>query len=159
MTLRLHVNLPDMRAGAARRWRDAGLPRAPELRRLLRAAAGAALRDQEVTRAELSLTLLDDHAMRALNRDYLQRDRPTDVIAFSLGDGDHDAPFGDVYLGVERALAQAAELDVPPGEELVRLAVHGTLHVLGHDHPEDDSRVRSPMWRAQERIVRRVLSG
>ena len=42
-------------------------------------------------------------------------------------------------------------------EELARLVVHGTLHVLGHDHPEDDSRLRSPMWRRQERLLRRVL--
>jgi len=44
-------------------------------------------------------------------------------------------------------------------EELVRLAVHGTLHVLGYDHPDAAGRMRSPMWRRQERYVRRLLDG
>jgi probable rRNA maturation factor len=42
-------------------------------------------------------------------------------------------------------------------EELVRLTVHGTLHVLGYDHPEGDHRTRSAMWRRQERYVKRLL--
>jgi probable rRNA maturation factor len=42
-------------------------------------------------------------------------------------------------------------------EELLRLVVHGTLHVLGHDHPESDARTKSPMWRKQERILARVV--
>ena len=41
-------------------------------------------------------------------------------------------------------------------EEIVRLVVHGTLHVLGWDHPEDGDRMRSPMWRRQERYVGRL---
>ncbi len=44
-------------------------------------------------------------------------------------------------------------------EELVRLAVHGNLHVLGYDHPEGPSRTRSAMWRRQERYVRRLRDG
>jgi probable rRNA maturation factor len=42
-------------------------------------------------------------------------------------------------------------------EELLRLVVHGVLHVLGHDHPEDDARYTSPMWRRQERLLRSAL--
>jgi len=44
-------------------------------------------------------------------------------------------------------------------EELVRLAVHGTRHVLGFDHPEGPGRTRSAMWRRQERYVRRLTDG
>lgn len=104
--------------------------------------------------AEISLTLLDDAAIRALNKSWLGRDRPTDVLAFALG-APH-APLGDVYLGAEQARRQAAELGVSVAEELVRLAVHGTLHVLGHDHPDDEERERSSMFRLQEALVREI---
>ncbi len=63
-----------------------------------------------------------------------------------------EPPVGDIYLGTERAIEQAAEQGEPPARELARLAVHGTLHVLGYDHPETD-RESSEMWRHQERIV------
>ncbi|MFW6330240.1 MAG: rRNA maturation RNase YbeY [Gemmatimonadota bacterium] len=114
-------------------------------------AARAALTDRGVEEGELSLTLLDDPAMAALNRRWKGRSEPTDVLAFSLHEPGQPI-MGDVYLGVERAAAQAAELGEPPARELARLAVHGTLHVLGWDHPEL-GREGSEMWRHQERIL------
>ncbi len=113
--------------------------------------ARAVAEDRGVAEGELSLTLLDDEGMIALNRDWLERDRPTDVLAFALH-GPGEPPVGDVYLGVDRAAAQAAEQGEPLRRELARLAVHGTLHVLGFDHPETD-REQSEMWQHQERIV------
>lgn len=114
-------------------------------------AARATAADRAIQEGELSITLLDDDGMAALNRDWLDRDGPTDVLAFALHQAD-DPPVGDIYLGVERALAQAAEEGEPPGRELARIAVHGTLHVLGWEHPET-GREDSEMWRHQERIV------
>ncbi|HET9947447.1 MAG TPA: rRNA maturation RNase YbeY [Longimicrobiales bacterium] len=105
---------------------------------------------------EISVALLDDVAIRELNRRWLGHDRPTDVLAFALG-GPGGA-VGDVYIGMEQARRQAAEAGVPLAEELARLAVHGTLHVLGHDHPEGPERERSPMFELQERLVREVLT-
>lgn len=128
------------------------------------ADAPSALLEQAVRRArsttgredvEISLALLDDEDIRELNRRYLGRDRPTDVIAFPLGAGEDLV--GDVYLGLEQARRQADELGVPLGEELARLAIHGVLHVLGHDHPEGPERERSPMYVLQERILQEVL--
>ena len=104
---------------------------------------------------EVSITLLEDDEIREINRSYLGHDRPTDVIAFALGDPDDLV--GDIYIGLEQARRQAEELGVPPSEELLRLAVHGTLHVLGHDHPEGEDRYRSAMFEQQERIVRGVV--
>ncbi|MFO7894984.1 MAG: rRNA maturation RNase YbeY [Longimicrobiales bacterium] len=114
-------------------------------------AARAALADRGVAEGELSLTLLDDEAMAGLNREWLERDAPTDVLAFALHEPG-EPPIGDVYLGVDRAVAQAVEEDESPRRELARLAVHGTLHVLGFEHPETD-REMSEMWQHQERIV------
>lgn len=112
------------------------------------------LDNQGVEEAEISLTLLDDEGITALNRQYLSRDRTTDVIAFALGGG--EAVLGDVYLGLDQARRQAEEVGVTLEEELVRLAVHGTLHVLGHDHPEGPERMESPMFALQEELVRQL---
>lgn len=140
---------------------DASGPWAPDdgaaAAAVLRRGVLHVLREEDVADAEISVTLLDDEAIRAMNRDYLGKDRPTDVIAFSLGDGDET--LGDVYLGVDQARRQAEELSVDYVEELLRLAIHGTLHVLGHDHPEGDDRDDSPMYRLQERLLREVLAG
>lgn len=118
------------------------------------AAVRAALAARAVARAELSVALVDDVAIRALNRDHLGHDRPTDVLAFALWSEGDPVVVGDVYIGVEQALRQAADAGVPPAEEVVRLAVHGTLHVSGMDHPEPaEHRAASPMYRLQEQLV------
>jgi probable rRNA maturation factor len=122
---------------------------------LMEAAVRRALTESPATDAEISVTLLDDAQMEALNARYLGVDAPTDVLAFSLGEGQ---VVGDVYVGFERARSQAAEHHVPLREELIRLAIHGTLHVLGHDHPEGPERARSQMFTLQERLVRDVLA-
>ncbi len=115
-------------------------------------AVRATLRAEGHEAAELSVAFLDDAGITSLNREYLDHDRPTDVISFALH-GEDEAPLGDVYVGVDQALRQAAELGVDPREELLRLAVHGTLHVLGWDHPEGEERLESAMFRRQEEIL------
>ncbi len=126
-----------------------GIPDGPAV---VERAARAAAEDRDVEAGELSLTLLDDAGMTALNREWLDREGPTDVLAFALH-GEGEPPVGDIYLGVERAVAQAREEDEPVRRELARLAVHGVLHVLGWDHPSAE-REQSEMWQHQERIVR-----
>lgn len=156
MTAQIAINLPALDGERADALLKAGVPAARPLGVLLRRAARAVLKAEDAADLELSLTLLDDAAMRELNRDWLGHDRPTDVIAFALGAGDAE-PLGDVYIGVERAVEQAAEAGVPVREELVRLVVHGTLHVLGHDHAEGPARLQGEMWRRQEELVKRIL--
>ncbi len=85
---------------------------------------------------ELSVVLVSDRRIHQLNRAYLGRDRPTDVLAFSQWDGGRLVPpcLGDVVISVERTAEQAAGRGVPLERELDLLLVHGILHLLGHDH-------------------------
>ena len=118
----------------------------------------------EGARARVELTLLDAHAMRRLNRRATGRRGLTDVLAFALPQPD-GALLGDVYIcpaAAARWVKNGARARGNGGgveEELVRLAVHGTLHVLGYDHPDGPGRTRSVMWGRQERYVRRLLRG
>jgi probable rRNA maturation factor len=128
------------------------------LRRLLARAVRAALRQQQVRDAEISVALLNDAEVVAMNDRFLGHAEVTDVISFALYD-DGEMPVGDIYIGFEQAERQAVQAGVDPREELVRLAVHGTLHVLGHEHPDGAGRVESAMWRLQEGIVQGVTSG
>ena len=104
--------------------------------------------------ADISITFLGALSMRRLNHEYLGRDRSTDVISFGLP-GPAGRLAGDVYVCRAVAARNARRHGVSLRQELVRLVIHGTLHVLGYDHPEDDHRIRSPMWRRQERYVKR----
>jgi probable rRNA maturation factor len=125
---------------------------------LLKEGCKATLRRDRVFEAEISLTLVDDDAIRRLNQEYFRRDAPTDVIAFALHDPGEPI-LGDVYVGYDQAVSQAAELGVSLEEELLRLVVHGTLHLLGYEHPEGEERSRSEMFRIQEEIVDRLRPG
>lgn len=135
---------------------DEVAPEATAVAPLLERAVYAALLDAGLEDAEISLALLDDEAIASLNEEYLEHEGPTDVLSFALYGAD-EAPLGDVYVGYAQALRQAAQHDVPAEEELARLAIHGTLHVLGEDHPEGPERLESGMWARQERILDAVL--
>ena len=117
------------------------------VRRIARAVLSGERRD-----ADLSVTFLGPVTMRRLNRRYKGRDAVTDVIAFALPTPD-ERLVGDVYVCAEVAARQARQHGVSRRQELIRLVIHGVLHVLGHDHPEGPDRTRSSMWRRQERYV------
>jgi probable rRNA maturation factor len=110
-----------------------------------------------VAAAAISITFLSGPRMRGLNRRALGRDRATDVIAFPL---DHvGSVAGDVYVCPSVARRSARDAGITEREEVLRLVVHGVLHVLGHEHPEGRGRTESAMWSAQERYVREISSG
>ncbi|KLU65986.1 MULTISPECIES: rRNA maturation RNase YbeY [Desulfosporosinus] len=95
--------------------------------------------------AEVSLILVDNQRIHELNRDYRGVDRPTDVLSFALQEETDEEPdsefeddmLGDIVISVERAREQATEYGHSLKREIVYLAVHGTLHLLGYDHEND----------------------
>lgn len=122
--------------------------------REVRRAAVATLQRKKIDSALLSIAFLGTRAMTQLNRKYLGKARPTDVISFALQNPlGGSATIGDIYICPEVARANARLQGVSAREEIVRLVVHGVLHVLGGDHPEGLARASSAMWRLQEEIV------
>ena len=85
----------------------------------------------------LNIVVMDDRAIRTLNRRFLHKDRPTDVIAFPLDD---DEVWGEVYVSLDRAVEQASAYRVSRNEELARLIVHGILHLTGWNDARDSDR-------------------
>ena len=107
--------------------------------------------------SSLSLTLVDDAAIRRLNREHRGKDKATDVLSFSLvenGSPSAERLLGDVVISVETARKQAAEYDASLQAELYRLLIHGILHVMGHDHEGADE--RRTMVAAERRLSRAI---
>lgn len=92
---------------------------------------------------EVSVRVVDEAEMQALNRRYRDRDRPTNVLSFPAGpvaglpDG-AAGPLGDIVVCAAVVTDEAAEQGKPAGEHWAHMVVHGTLHLLGYDHEQDD---------------------
>ena len=126
----------------------------PRLRRAARRILGAVGH----ARSELSIALVDDPAIAELNGEWRGKPRATDVLSFSLFEGDfadhRGGMLGDVVISVETAAAQAAERHRGLDETVTRLLVHGVLHLIGHDHEQDDE---ARVMQAEERRVWRAI--
>ncbi len=108
---------------------EAGLDTAR--RRMVRKLLALSLKELHAGKAELSVLFTDDSGIKALNRQYLGKNRPTDVLSFPMDD---PSVIGDIVISVDRAREQSKEFGVSLNEELARLLVHGLLHLLGYDH-------------------------
>jgi rRNA maturation RNase YbeY len=114
------------------------------------------LRGLRLDRAELSVVLVSDREMQALNRRWRRRDRPTDVLSFAQREGAGGAPdglLGDVVISLDTARRQARERGESLGREADRLLVHGLLHLLGYDHERSASEARR-MQRRERALAR-----
>lgn len=119
------------------------------------AVADGVLHAERVRDALLSVAFVTDRRIAALNRKHLGHRGVTDVISFGFDPVDARGDVvGDVYIAPDVARRNARAAGTSVREELLRLVVHGVLHVLGHDHPEDGARYGSPMWQRQERLLR-----
>jgi rRNA maturation RNase YbeY len=112
---------------------------------------------------EIHVLLTDDDRIRALNREHRHKDKPTDVLSFPqftkvelqgkrkvAGGG---AYLGDLVISTDTTRRQAKEFGVTLEEELVRLVVHGVLHLCGYDH-EGVPKAEAERMRRKERAIR-----
>jgi probable rRNA maturation factor len=122
---------------------------------LVRKAAEAAVAEsafpqlgESARPVELSIRLTTDEDVRVLNAHWRGKDRPTNVLSFPMSEpyeleqSDEDGPgliLGDIVLARGVCEREAAEKGVPVEEHATHLLVHGTLHLLGHDHQDDRS--------------------
>ncbi len=115
------------------RWRRRIPAAAREVRRAARAALAAA---GGPARAEVAVLLADDARLHALNREFRRRDKPTNVLSFPDGGARPGGAvaLGDVALAFETCAAEARAQRKTLRAHMVHLAVHGVLHLLGHDH-------------------------
>ena len=104
--------------------------------------------------AIVSIMLCDDATIHPLNRDYRDKDKPTDVLSFAQREGDFafldDNLLGDIIISMETTIRQANERQHSTETELRVLLVHGILHLLGYDHIEDDE---AEIMEAKEREI------
>jgi probable rRNA maturation factor len=111
--------------------------------RLQAIAEGVLVAEAQRT-AELSVLVTDDETVRRLNREYAGDDASTDVLAFSLREGeefvspDEVQRLGEVIISYPTARRQAEEARRPVEDEVEHLLVHGILHLLGYDHAEPE---------------------
>jgi len=117
---------------------------------LLERAARVVLDLSGAQDADLTIVLVDDARIQALNRDFLAHDAPTDVLSFPADEPDPETGhryLGDVVISPMRAGEQARERGHAVEAEMQLLVVHGILHLLGHDHAGAGEKER--MWTAQ----------
>ncbi|MFS0751407.1 rRNA maturation RNase YbeY [Oceanobacillus sp. 1P07AA] len=121
----------------------------------------AAKKESITSEAELSINFVDNKEIQILNRNYRQKDTPTDVISFAMQESNEeemeiigaDGPLvlGDIVISVDKAKEQSIEYDHSLERELGFLAVHGFLHLLGYDHMNEEDEKK--MFGRQEEIL------
>jgi probable rRNA maturation factor len=119
----------------------------PGVERLVRKAARAALGARV---RSLAVALSDDRRVRTLNRRDRKKDKPTNVLSYPSGE---KAFLGDIVLARQTVLREARAQKKLPADHLAHLVVHGTLHLLGHDHETSDADADR-----MEALERRILN-
>ncbi len=112
--------------------------------------------------AELSILIVDDPQIEILNRKYLNREGPTNVIAFPMLEGDFSqiSPqlLGDVVVSIETAERERINSGLSLEERFTQLIIHGILHLFGYDHEEDENEAEL-MERKSNDLLKFIESG
>ena len=130
--------------------------RIPLSRDKIAAAVESVLRAERERTATVAVTFVTTPVIRKLNAEHFGRRSATDVISTGWRSPTTGLLVGDIYIAPDVARENARRAGAGLREELLRLVVHGVLHAVGYDHPEDDARMDSPMWRRQERLLGRL---
>jgi len=132
----------------------------------LQKAIAVTLQYAQVESAAVTVVLTDNESVRTLNLQYREIDAPTDILSFSAQTEDplEDLPaelleemgdyLGDLLIAYPYTVDQARRYNNPLDAELRLLVVHGTLHLLGHDH--DTPERQEAMWQAQRTILQQL---
>ncbi len=114
----------------------------------------------------IDFSFVDDARVRELNRDFRGKDKPTDVLSFSLFESDEEFDFpdftpqialGDIVISTQTAARQAIEQNHSIEREIAFLSIHGALHLLGYDHGKDAG--RCTMFSRQDAIFEAIYAG
>ena len=107
---------------------------------------------------ELSVSIVGDRTMRIVNREYLAKDRPTNVISFSLQEGEcvggNPSALGDVIISADTAAREAEEGGMVFFERLSFLLMHGILHLCGYDHERSGEVEAQKMERKEQQLFK-----
>ncbi|HUL20935.1 MAG TPA: rRNA maturation RNase YbeY [Thermodesulfobacteriota bacterium] len=113
--------------------------------------------------AELSVLLVDDARIRELNRKHLGRNRPTNVLAFSMREGEfptlHPHLLGDLVISAETAKRQSNRFGLSDKEMVIFLMVHGVLHLIGYEHEGTRKGAREMTLKQRELFDRAIKAG
>jgi probable rRNA maturation factor len=110
----------------------------PDSETIVRAAIAMAAKDTAKATAEVAILLTDDSAIREMNRQWRDQDKPTNVLSFpSHAANAKPAHLGDIVIAYETLVRESKADDKPFAHHLTHLAIHGYLHLLGYDHMND----------------------
>jgi probable rRNA maturation factor len=113
--------------------------------------------------AELSLLFVNDLQIQALNQRYLRRDKPTNVLAFPMREGEfstlHPHLLGDLVISVETAKRQSNRFGLDGMEMVILLMVHGVLHLIGYEHEGTKKEAREMTLKQKELFQRVIRTG
>jgi probable rRNA maturation factor len=99
---------------------------------------------------DLSILLTDNRGITKINKEYFDKDRPTNVISFSYLDGFNTEVLGDLVISVERAGQEAEKGGISVQERLFLLLIHGILHIIGFDHERGFNEARRMRYRERK---------
>ena len=132
----------------------------PEINhKMLREAILLTLSDHNKSDYDITLRLTNDEEIHQLNFKFRKQDKATDVLSFNYNFDDPETKhhyLGDIVISMETAAIQAPKYHLSLNQELVFLAIHGTLHLLGYNHEQPDQ--KETMWRLQDVIFDKVKS-
>jgi probable rRNA maturation factor len=111
-------------------------------------------------KGNISVHIVGDKKIKDINKNYRAKDKITDVISFALEEGEsipnlEEKDFGDIFICLPQIIRQAKENNILAREEMIRMLVHGILHILGFDHMKESDAKK--MFSLQEKFVKDLL--